>query len=282
MNQIAERPKLSALPSTVTKALQPSEVRYISLNEGERIGIIAEKRLIEITDHGTKGILADLVKSVLFSSGQNKAIDPLDFKMLVQDFYNKLKEFNNHTTIDEIREALTLGVTHKLTSDDNPTGKYLGINTSTFFDWINLFMFQNERLAALRKRNEMLAKAIEPKAELTTDDLKDIQQECIESSLNHFKRTGNVLNMGNAVFRALWSQKKIRFNEEEKQKLLIVAKDILNKDLIEQRKKAKKKFDRLSLIRIENDLMEIEEENSTSVTITAGTIAVKKYFESLK
>lgn len=194
---------------TLTKInsdLQPFEQRYIQLSQGRRIHQIEKDEMVVFTESKSTGILVDLVKRTFASAGQIP--NNLDLKYMVVDFYEKLNQFNRNTSIEDIKEALSLGVIHKLTTEDNPSGKYFGINVATFFDWINIYLFQKERIDSLAK------KPIENKIiEKTEEEKKKIFIEAVDVACNYFHKTGIILDHGNAIYAGLVKRNLLKISD---------------------------------------------------------------------
>lgn len=215
MELIESKKITTELPSFVARELQPNELRYVTLSRGEKVSQIAEKRMIDFSGPRSEGLLIDIVRSVLFSAGSK--MDAMDIKMICIDFYKKLHEMNKHTSIDDIREALTLGVCHKLTTPENPDGKYYGISIATFFDWINIYLFQQERMSAMQKLSYLQPKK---EAVLSQEQLDKIFYKEINVAYSRYLKTGITEDPGNTFFDGLYSRKQILISDKDKEKLI--------------------------------------------------------------
>lgn len=211
--------------------------------------------------------LVDNITYAVMYSGFSKSSSDKAFE--AKELAKEIKNHYHSIRTSEIRVAFNNGLRLEY-------GEFKGLSVLTYVFWIKSYLNSTERRLALK--NEHLALIESPK-ELTKQQLKMIEDDNLMVTRKHFERTGEILNKGNCVFRSLWKRGEIRFDEIQKQKYLDEARMIVNAELLNARKKAKDELKRGEVVKIESELMEIEDEKNTSVELVAGDLAVRDYFK---
>jgi len=254
------------LPQESLSRLSECDQLYITLYESVRIVNMTEEVLINAS--------IDLVAASYAESGIRLSNDPKEsdtqLETLSNILKNDLKQYHRFMTIEEVREAFKRGARKMY-------GDFMGINISTYTDWINKFRFDKERAEALSRRERML----KPKDGLTKEDKERIFQDALNDCLEYFRKTGKVIDTGGAIFDGLWKRKKIKLTPEQVESYKEQASKNEYERLEHERKLAADKLDRITVNRIDIQMDELMDEKNMSIRIEAKRLSLVDYFKSL-
>jgi hypothetical protein len=192
-----------------------------------------------------------------------------DANFMVNELSREVARNHKNLTLEELSEAMDLGAKKTF-------GEYMGLSVVTFSGWFTAFKNYQKRIDELHAANKPKPTMID----LSDKQKKEIAEESIRVMLEHFKKTGEVLNMGNANFRYLWNSGQIRFDAEQAQKYLDIAMENVTESLMEQRQTAKETINRGEVKRLDN-LMDSLTDTDTAVKIEAGKLAIIEWVKKL-
>lgn len=264
-NEIAKRPVVDIAVILASDQLTEKEKKYISLASGVRVKDVNEIQL--------KNFCIDLYSLIYL----NKGFAPLAPEKLAERgrlLANELSAYYTHTSVYDIKEAVNRGslnmygeVYHEHKED------YDAFNIARIMTWVSKYLFENlERTVALGKKNTLEGKMIDPPAKRVTPE------ENYNTAFDIYKRTGEILDMGNSVSRWLWNEKKIVCSKAHWGELMARAKYKLNKEYNDQRDRAVVKRQMDEARRISSVLKDLTE---NSIKYEAARLLLKEYFDKL-
>lgn len=168
--------------------------------------------------------------------------------------------------ISDIRVAFKKGVSGEY-------GEYHGLNNRTYL------MFMNARLAEKTSGLSFTPKAL-IETTPTPQEIDKINREAVITCYNLWLKTGEIYDRGNASYYYLWNRKILKFDEETWNKYVALAKQVELTRANEELKKAKQRFDKITVIAAHTELDRIEN-GSEMINVTARKIALADYFKSL-
>ena len=181
--------------------------------------------------------------------------------LMVDTFALDLKNFFSKLTTDEITEALRRGAYKEY-------GDFLTIANTTLFGWAKAFK-------ATPERGKAVSYMITPKEkDMSADERKSISEEAIKECEFFYKKTGQILDYGNANYNYLWKIGKLRFTEAVWADYILQAKKEMLIELEERRLNIVSVSEKRD---IEKELAKLD--SSDGLKIEARKIALKKYFD---
>lgn len=245
--------------------LTDKEKAYISLAGRQSVKELDEKRL--------KDFCIDLYSLIYL----NKGFQPLAPEKLAEKgklLAYELSAYFSHNSIGDIREAVKRGSLNMYGEVYNENKQdYDAFNKARIMTWISKYLFENlERSTALGKRNVLIGKMIDPPAKPITSE------DNYNTSLDVYKRTGEIHDIGNSVCRWLWNNNKIKCPKSHWDELMIQASDKLKKEYNIQRDNAVNKMQMDEARKINQVLKEISE---NSIKYEAARLLLKEYFDSI-
>lgn len=202
-------------------------------------------------------------------TGTTKNVDVKEFEVveLTKEILNNFRNLR----VDEISIAFKNGL-------NNEYGEFFGLNVKTYVQWIKVYYNSEKRHATIFNKHHI---QLPMKTEPTNEELEKIFIDALEFSKNHFQKTGEILDKGNAIFRGLWKRKLLNLNQEQVQQYRDDAYWLLNSELNDSFEKAKHEHDRGQVTQIKKQIDELESGMSDSVKMIAGNLALKDYFKTL-
>lgn len=238
--------------------LPKEQQKYVALHNGAFVSKIDENVLYQAC-----------VRSIKATHARAKQInlDPDDYTTMAKVLSDDVVRLFPNITLMEMNEAMYNGVMRVY-------GDYFGLNNVNFIGWIRSFVNEEKRLEAL----SIASKLKKPKPEPSDEKKKAIAMESISTMVAHYKKTGEVLNHGNANFRYLWNTGQIKFGKEQADKYLAIAAENITENLLLQEKEAKDNLDKLRLKSISEQIEGITT-SSERVKIEAGRLAIIDYLK---
>lgn len=231
---------------------------YIELHKGDKISTIdIEPLYVE---------LHRIIRTIYFVSGQGKSADAKDISVQAKLFANDLKTKYKTLTVAEVSEFMNRGVRKEL-------GEYYGINVVTFNDWAKAFIALPERHASLQTVHKLKEKT------LSVDEIADLNKKSIETMIETYRRTGEVLNYGNSNFLFLWKSGQLRFGDTQKELYMIQAENNVNQMLSLELQRAKDELKRSEVKRINEEIEGLISGDNKQVKSEAAKLALKDWIE---
>lgn len=247
---------ISILTQNLLSTLSNDERKYFELSKHGKVSQIEENTVYQS--------LLRTIKSVHAKSGQIQNVEDSDFTLMASMLSNEVLKRYPNATLLEITEAMNNGVIKVY-------GVYYGLNLVTFMDWIAAFYADEKRKDALLKANKLLAQRAEtPK---TPEELKQIAEDSIKVMIDHFKATGEVLNVGNSNFHYLWKMGKIKFDAKKAEQYKSQAEKNIYSRLNAERSLELSRGNRDEVRKIDVKIEALMDEDS-QIRIEAGTLAL--------
>lgn len=247
---------IANLPQNLLSTLSNDERKYFELSRHGKVSQIEENTVYQS--------LLRTIKSVHAKSGQIQNVENSDFTLMASMLSNEVLKRYPNATLLEITEAMNNGVIKVY-------GPYYGLNLVTFMDWIAGFYADEKRKEALLKANKLLAQRVEtPK---TPEELKQIAEESIQTMIDHFKSTGEVLNAGNSNFHYLWKVGKIKFDAKKAEEYKSQAEKNIYSRLNGERAMEMSRGNR-DAVRVIDIRIESLMDDDSQIRIEAGNLAL--------
>lgn len=240
--------------------LLPKEQQvYVALHNGAFVSQIDENLLYQACVKGIKAIHA---------RAKQIHLEPEDYTIMAKVLSDDVVKLFPTITLMEMNEALYRGVMKVY-------GDYYGLNNVNFIEWIRSFVNEEKRIEAL----SVASKLKEPKPEPNEAEKKAIAEESISTMIAHYKKTGELLNHGNANFHYLWNTGQIKFGKEQGEKYLSQAEVSIKSTLETERQMAK---DGMNLIAAKALAKELESivPNCERTRVEAGRLAIIDWIEN--
>lgn len=251
--------EIAKLPPRLLSGLTITEQTYLNRYLAKRVSQIEDKQLFDL--------LRNLVKTAMLDLDSKDVGDTETYLNLsAQSWMDKLHLTSPNTPIEEIKAAVQLGLSGKLAPH---FGK---VSTTKFMEWLSEYQASNERAVAIRKYREN-----EKKMEVTQKQKDETFNEALQFSRDHYKKTGVILDAGNALFHRLWKDGKIRFQKEVADEYLNRAAEIVNREDEIELKKARESLDKTTVGNIMQK-MASEFETGERAKSEACKLALKDYF----
>ncbi len=109
----------------------------------------------------------------------------------------------------------------------------------------------------------------------------DIAKKALETCLNHYKKTGKIIDMGNATFNWLERNGKIVLSNDQKKKFYKKAKENEQNRLSKELKSSKKELDKTKVTNILKEIEAIEKGQTDIILAEAKRLALAEYFNQL-
>jgi hypothetical protein len=179
---------------------------------------------------------------------------------------------NRFLTLSEIKQAFREGLA--LLSGTN-----YGLNNETYAKFLSAFITKKKGLPDYSV-NKRIA---ESRKEVTEEERENIFQEGLKYSLNIFKETGEVRDLGNGIYSTLWRKGLLRFDKDQWNKYLEEAGNIEGIRLTNERSMLEKLGQGKSLEqtrRLKDIDLELDSivEGKTRLDILARKLALRDYF----
>ena len=134
----------------------------------------------------------------------------------------------------------------------------------------------------IRNESILQAREAQKKPNLTEQQKEDIAVQEYENCFKRYKQTGEVIDVGNAIYFWLKRKGKIAYSYDVMSDLYKTAEQIELSRIQTARKVAADSFDKLAVIRFDNELNElISTDKVSSIKTIARRLALKKYFDEL-
>lgn len=233
--------------------LPKDQQKYVALHNGAFVSQIDENVLYQAC-----------VRAIKATHARAKQIhlDPDDYNSMAKILSDDVVKLFPNITLMEMNEAMYNGVMKVY-------GDYFGLNNVNFIVWIRSFVNEEKRLEAL----SVAAKLKEPKPESNEAEKKAIAEESIRTMVEHYGKTGEILNHGNANFHYLWNTGLIKFGKEQAGNYIEQAEQKLLSTLEAEKQMAK---DSLNSMAVKSLIKQIEGITKASevVRIEAGKLAI--------
>jgi len=212
--------------------------RYIQLHKGVKVDKTAEKTIYEF--------IRNKIKAVYFESGYDKGLDKQTLDSMASVLTNDIQRFHPRLTLDDIGEALSLGVRKTY-------GDYFGISIVVILGWIKSFVSSEDRRKALADHYA----AINKQNYKSKEEIQAIYDAIIPSMIEEFKKSGRITNLGNARYNYLVSQGHIK--EDDYKKFINQAYEVVAMQIEHDLNHAKLNRDRSLAKKLDHALDNIEE-----------------------
>jgi hypothetical protein len=235
--------------------------RYISLARGKKIAQIGENEFLKN--------LRDKLKLVYFEAGQDKGLDSHTLTMMATILSRDIMSNFKYITIDELSEALHLGVRKRF-------GDYYGLSVVTILSWVESYIAMPDRFEALKKAHAINEKTLAEKKQ-REDEAKRNMDMIIPNMVMQFKKYGMISDFGNVRFDYLVNNGHIQ--EDDYQKFIQQAEQIIYNDLEAAREDAFTKMDRIKSAHITKELDSLMDGNNSIVNKTAKKLCVQEFIK---
>jgi hypothetical protein len=233
--------------------------RYIQLHQGLKVEKTSEKAIYEF--------IRNKIKAVYFESGFDKGLDKPTLDSMASVLTNDIQRFYPKLTLDDISEALTLGVRKVY-------GDYFGISIVVILSWVKSFVSSEDRKKALSDYYSTIAKKHK-----TQEEIDAIYNEIIPSMVEEYKKTGRISNFGNARYNFLVSKEYIK--QDDHLKFINQAYEIVGNQIEQELNNAKLSINRSLAKQLDQALDDIE--SNPDVVKTACVLCLqdwtKKYIK---
>lgn len=171
-------------------------------------------------------------------------------------------------TVEQLERSFEIGLKDDMSRVSKSDSNYYKVSGARFLSWMNNY----------HKMTHISNQFKESNTAVVTQDQKDfIAKEATQVCLSHFKKTGVVLDYGNAVYHYLWRIEEIRFNEDQWNEYVRQAEQIEHARLNTEREKS---MDKLRRIEIDKELDEMMGD-SEKIKSDARRLALKDYLERM-
>ena len=207
-----------------------------------------------------KKFLIGVITRVYIMAGQAASKEILEFMAneLCKDLYCRFKGL----TLKEVELALSNGA-------KGLYGEYYGINIRSFNQFLNDYVFSEERRTALEEENIRVdtKKQIAVKGTRTTEEIEQMDYTNALDLFEEYKRTKECPDYGNVVYNYLDRLGLIQFSVEEKWQMMDEARNSRER---ERKERA------VSIVNVIDKMQE-----GGVLVVYAKRIALKRYFRGL-
>jgi len=246
--------KLSALPKY--------QKVYFDLYNTERVCEMEEKALY------TR--IVNKISELHILTGRIQNTSTEDYEVMGALFIDNLKRYHPRAGIEEVCQAV-----HNLA---------MGVYGNNFLDVasmvkaVDAFMTEYERMTAISEANRLLNISAPKKP--SKEELKKIADESISVMISHYKKTGEIMNLGNSNFRSLWNDGRIRFDTVKQKEYLDKAETIVGIRLQTKLMAAKQEGRRSDVTPIEKEIEELFHGDHNEIKLEAGRLAIEDWLKA--
>lgn len=200
--------------------------------------------------------------------GENEAEKGQELKFQTENLISDIADVKyKKFTIQDIKFAFKNGLKGEY-------GEWMGLNNKTYNQWLKGFL-ENRKSALVHTSPKQIEYT------LSQQEIEKIQKDAVITCYALWQRTGEIFDRGNASYNYLWDRGLLRFDEETWGRYLEAAKSLELARANEVLKKAKLRFDKITVLAAHTELEQLEKGEDSSIKILARKLALSDYFKSL-
>lgn len=241
--------------------LDRAEKEYVMAKYGQKIGEIPTPEAIkQILDILSRAFLDTGILPSGYTDEERKVSMGVLAKLTHYDLYH----YYANITMQEVRLAVREGVRHKY-------GDYFGISAVSVHQFVEKFIEDEERMAALVKQKKYLTKKAEEPKELTPEELDKAMMQSLTVCYNTYIESGDVWDFGSRIYNYAVNKGLFSLSLEEKQEIYQEAEKQVHAE--DQERRAKQPyFSRKFMPPVK----------VVTIQFRARELALRRYFDYLK
>ena len=247
------------LPQNTQPQPTKQQDKYIVLAQSKKIAVFERKEAFDY--------IRNKIKLAYFESGFDAKLDTETLNVMTNTLYRDIITDYKTLTTGELSEAMHQGVRKKY-------GEYMGISVVSILSWIDAYLKNPERKEQIANYQKQL---MQPK-QISQTEIESIYKEIIPSMIAEYKRTGNVMNYGNARYEYL--VKKELIAEDAFKKHITDSENIVRKKLLNDQREAELSLNRKEVRRLDESIANLTQQ-SNMIMKEACRLAVLEYIKTL-
>lgn len=172
----------------------------------------------------------------------------------IDELCEDLKKYNSAITFEEIQLAFKNGYKKQY-------GDFFGLNNATYFQWVNAYVWSENRLRIKKLLSDAKEKAKQPEVKnISEQEANEILKNGCLKCFEDFKLGAVISDFGNAKYNYLVKMDLLKFSKERKELILSQTKEKVKLSAIENKSHSESISQALGKILEETVISESEKE----------------------
>lgn len=147
----------------------------------------------------------------------------------IDELCEDLKKYNSAITFEEIQLAFKNGYKKQY-------GDFFGLNNATYFQWVNAYVWSENRLRIKKLLSDAKEKAKQPEAKIISEqEANEIMKNACLKSFEYFKLGSVIFDSGNVKYNFLVKMELLNFSKERKNEILARITNKIKSEAVESK-----------------------------------------------